>query len=843
MHEAPGAQADVPPPPASPLLPIAGAYTLGVAAGVTLGGAWLWLAAAGLATTLALRRGPARTSRAAMLLLLALAGASYAAARTHHLARHDIRAFVTQDPQIAAVRGVIDSPVRIAAAQGGAMAQFSYEPPNTLTTLRLESLCVAGAWQRSTGRVLLVVREADLKLSRGQRLQATGWLSDIDPPRNPGERDYRKLSMDQGVYGRLTLASVRNYRVLEESGARSALEQVRGWTARSARDALRLGLDHDARSLAMLDLLLLGGQPPGATELYRSFQRVGLAHALAISGAHLTILAGLVFLAARCVTPHPPRAALAVLAVLLLYLLAVPARPPILRAGIMAGVFCAGYLMGRRFRAMDLLGLSLLLVLLWRPMDVRDAGLQLSFGVVAALLRFTEPVSRWLWRDPPTILLAATPRHRAARHLADFMAANLVGFLAALPLVAYHFQIISPLTVVLSLAALPIMSLILALGYLKVLLGVVLPSAGVLLACPLRALSWASIALVEQAGRWPGAAVPLRQPPSLAWTLAALATVLALLAGRFHGRRIALTLTLLLCALWLTLTQRTGDPPGTPLRLNMFAVGDGSCFLLRTTPARGEPYTLMFDCGSQAYLDVGKASIAPALRRLGVEHIDALLLSHADIDHYCGALDLAERVSIGRVLATPHLLTEARQNPESPTAFLVQGLRNRGVALEAAWRGWRWQREGVEAELLWPPPLDEFDPPRANDSSMVLSVRVAGRRILLTGDVQQLAMTELLRLDTRGELGPLGLRADVTDLPHHGSFDDASPQWLARVQPVAVLQSSGPYRLFEDRWAPLLSEARVARWTTEQSGMVELSVAQDGALRWRSFKPIEGQSR
>ena len=52
----------------------------------------------------------------------------------------------------------------------------------------------------------------------------------------------------------------------------------------------------------------------------------------------------------------------------------------------MAGVFCCGYGLGRRLTGIDMLAVSAVIVLVWKPTDLFDAGFQLSFGVVGALL-------------------------------------------------------------------------------------------------------------------------------------------------------------------------------------------------------------------------------------------------------------------------------------------------------------------------------------------------------------------------------------------------------------------------------------------------------------------------
>jgi len=242
---------------------------------------------------------------------------------------------------------------------------------------------------------------------------------------------------------------------------------------------------------------------------------------------------------------------------------------------------------------------------------------------------------------------------------------------------------------------------------------------------------------------------------------------------------------------------------------------------------RSRNQSLMFDCGSQNYWRVGERSIVPALRALDVRRIDMLMISHADLDHYVGVLDVIDGVEVGRVLVSPDVMRDASLKPEGATAFLVAGLRERGFEPEPIERGWRAALGGAELEVLWP--AEGFVSELNNNNALVLRVDVANRAVLLNGDIQGDAIDQLLQ-------GRAGLKADVTDLPHHGSFIKQSPDWLSAVSPVLVLQSAGPRRPEQDRWAPLLERPGVTRLRTSERGMVELQIEHDGAIEWSAHR-------
>lgn len=800
------------------------------------------LAVLSLATVIVMHaRGRSRAvTRWLLVAIFFMAGAWLLTDQTR-LRSDSIQQYLTEASQLARVRGVVDAQVTIASPQTGDFAPFTHELPATFTLLQLDHLLINDTWEPVSGRLLLRIDQIDSSLQTGDHIEATGWLGSFDTPGNPGERNFRATMAQRHIDGRLTLRQRGNWRLLEPAAQCyspwTALQHLRQHIGNEAGESLRLGMEQQPQALALLNLLLLG-RHSGGHDLHERFRDVGLAHILAISGAHLAILLGLVWLVARLVTARPPRAALIVLAVLLLYLLTVPLKPPIVRAAIMAGVFFLGFMSGRRVRGVDMLAVAALLVLLLNPADLFTAGFQLSFTVVAAMILFATQFTEIVW-PPESPQIRPSWQWRAGRWLWGYAAVSVVAFLAATPLVAFHFQMITPFAVLLSVLALPLVILLLGLGYLKILAGLAWPSISLLLAEPLGWAADAMIGLVDHANHWPGATVLLPRSPGVLWTAAALGVLFAVGMGMFARRRLALGAAVGVLVVWsgllffappsVMLTPKMKDVEDV-LKLRAISVGNGACYVVTT-----RRFTLMFDCGSHEYLDIGDASVVPALRALGIHRIDLLLLSHPDMDHFSGVLDLADALPIGQILITPQFLAEAEANPQGPAMFLLEGLAEHGQFPQTADAGWEMMRDDVQFELLWPP--SDFHADRDNDTSFVLRMEAAGRVLLLNGDIQQQAMTRLF-----GASAPL--RADVTDLPHHGSFTDTSVPWLDTVKPQVVIQSAHWNRLHVDPWAPVFAQRPdIVRLVTARDGMVQIAVDADGGLRFGTFRNTTNHSK
>lgn len=760
------------------------------------------------------------------LLALVPLMAMWTSLRGRGIAADDIAHVLHDHPVLVQVRGHIADPPRIAPSQRGHFARWQrYQPIQTSAPLELSELRDGDHWRPVRGRVLLRSPSADTALYDGRRIEALGWLSRPSEPSNPGQADVRDIFAARGLAARLMLPESGNWTPLDDTPAWRSWRSWREGLAGELLWSLRLGMHADSPETSLLQTLLLGTDRWALGDLETSFRRTGLTHLLSISGAHLAILLGVVWIIAHMLAgpAAPRRASLVVLIVLALYLFALPLSVPIVRAGIMAALLCLASLTGRRARVIDLLALAAVFALILQPDDLVSAGFQLSFGITAALLLFTAPLSQRLYATPLDAAQLTRFRHLVKRRLADYAAANLVAFLVSLPIVAHHFHIISPLAAVVSFLTLPLVASTLMLGYAKIALGLVLPSLGLALA-PLAAwCAGALIAVVDALAAMPIAAVrlPADVAPGLAWTLAALALVLAWLSGCFTQRRAAMALAMTLLAGWASISVLARPAgPDAAMRLSAVSVGDGSCFILQTPAlARGggNGHVLMFDCGSRQYFDLGIDTVPRSLDHLGIRRIDTLIVSHADLDHFNGVLDLADRVPIGKVLMSPHTLA-ARQFPDSATHHLIAGLEARGIPIESVTAGAAWSLGSAPdapaaARVLWPPA--DLVPRGDNETSIVLTINLGTQRLMLCGDIEDRAMNALMAREP-------DLAASVMDLPHHGAMVRASPAWLARVSPRMVLQSSTTSRLKRDTWAPLLAGARTERWATAEWGFVSL---------------------
>ncbi|MHC4147041.1 MAG: ComEC/Rec2 family competence protein, partial [Planctomycetota bacterium] len=264
--------------------------------------------------------------------------------------------------------------------------------------------------------------------------------------------------------------------------------------------ALLGDLPDEGSSRGLLEALLLGNRRDVDSDTYRAFLRTGLLHLISLSGMHLGILFGIIWLAAKTAgLMKRPRAMICAIAVGV-FLIIVPPRAPTIRAAIICWAFCASLLLRRRPNPINTLSLAAIILLLMRPTQLFEAGWQLSFGSVVAIILFTKRIEAFL-NELLTDQLPSAKIPAVGSALLRLFAVGLAAWLGTAGILLYHFYTITPLASIWTVLVFPLVSAILALGFLKMILFFLLPTLSTVLGVAVVFLSDALIWIVEVIAR------------------------------------------------------------------------------------------------------------------------------------------------------------------------------------------------------------------------------------------------------------------------------------------------------------------------------------------------------
>ena len=776
--------ADQPPAVRAPLVPLAAALMAGIVAGRHVPidtPAWaVWACIAGAAAAaLALMRFTRLSAVALMLAVIAL-GAIHFRVAWYRLPDDHIVTYAGPSRTIASIRGrVADSPATHTSAVEAGYART----PVTSFDVEADEILVAGRWQPTQGLAQVTVLEADPNIARGQRVELAGWISRVLPADNPGQRDPAELARLTGRLVRFRVPTAAVATVLAESSG-SPLQRVRDGAGRWARERLA-GLG-ESRGELVLEALVLGRRDPSLLGLQDSMARAGVAHLLSISGMHLGIFLGFVYLLCRLGTLGRRQAAAVALACLAGYLLLAEPRSPLLRSAIMAAALCVGAIVYRPGSSLNALALAVVVLLAAEPADLFQPGFQLSFATVAGLILFQRPMRELLFGRFLRVrgLRVYRDEQRVRRWLAHTgtdmaigaVTISILAWLVSVPLAAYHFGLVSAYGAPLTLAIAPLVTAALVLGYLGLALAWA-PNLAHAFSSAGAGAADAIARLVEAAAALPGLCLDLR-PVGPLWVLAAYAAVVLVIIHRRLWLGRAWAAGAAACLVGATVfTQWPAAAPDVA-ELHVLDVGAGNCIVLRAPGGR----TAVFDAGSLGRSDAGLEILLPFIRHERLPMPAMAAVSHANSDHFNALPALVDSGGAREVYLNDYFgrIGDPASGPEA--LDLMARLARRGSVVHRVKPGEVIHLdERTDVEVLWPPPgRGEME---VNDRSLVFRVRCDGQTVLLPGDISDIAQAALIAQ-------PEKIRADVLVLPHHGNWRATLPAFVAAVAPKVIVVSS-----------------------------------------------------
>jgi len=666
----------------------------------------------------------------------------------------------------------------------------------TLLTLDVERVTVAGQEIRVRGGLRVSVR--GVHRGRLELLEASDrialWVRLRLPShfRNPGGFDGAAYLARQEIE---LLGSTKSGLLvtLDEKGPlwSSFISRLRLRALRRLERAL------SEETFGVVAALVTGERAGLSPELERVYQRAGIYHVMAISGAHVALwILFLHGLMRRCGV-SASSSYLVLLALLPLYAAFCGARPPVLRAVVMASAVLGARLLSLRSPAVNGLAIAALLLLVHEPLMVGDAGFQLSFAAMG------------------TIALAMDPLHSRlgyAGRLALPLAISLAAQLGVVPVAAWHFHRLSPVAPFASLAAMPVAAIICFLGVTLIAVSELPLLSGLVALATTHAVAALNF-IAALAGHLPVASLRVATP---SWTwLLFYASALALIVSPSRRRFGTGACILVLLVAWLSFSwPRKGDV----LEMAVLDVGHGDAIVLSLPDGKN----VLVDGGGLGHssLDIGESVLVPYLLDRGIRKLDAVIVTHADFDHIGGLFTVIEELEVKSIWEGD---PEWALSHRAAYRALHERAAMAGVALRVLRSGDSFSWGGVQFEVL---AASQPGFERSNNRSVVLRITYGKRSLLLTGDAERALEAALVRTGA-------DLRADVLKVAHHGSRSSSTDRFLDAVRPRLAIISArrAPSRpLPSARVLHRLRERGIEYLRTDHNGTVTVRIRGDGEM-------------
>ncbi len=521
----------------------------------------------------------------------------------------------------------------------------------------------------------------------------------------------------------------------------------------------------------------------------QTMQKTGTSHLVAISGLHLSFVAGIIFFLARFIVsrfclitkrlPASLFASIISFGFVFFYAALAGFSLPTQRALIMIFAVLLAFLFGRQLKALNIVLVAAALIVVLDPLAIMAADFWLSFMAVMFILYITR------------YRIGNENRLMALLRLQLFLS------LALSPLLAFWFMQVPLYSVFANLIVIPLMGLvILPLLFLALLLLLLVPEWATILYAMIAKINTFYWYYLDFLATQSHSIAEVAMPNLVTLCLGVIGVLILLMPKGLPARPLGIVFLLPL------LIPIVDKPQINEFDFTLLDVGQGLAAVIQTNNN-----VLIYDTGVRfaSGFNTGDAVLKPYLKYNGIKTISMLLLSHDNLDHIGGADALIGSFNIEQMISSP------------PMQF-------GNHVTQSCHSGLKWQWDGVHFEILHPL-RDTFF--KGNNASCVLKVYSPHGAVLLTGDIEKEAEQRLL------QRVPNQLKADVLVVPHHGSRTSSTLEFIKQVDPKYAFFASGyenqygfPKHDIMQRYQSLGVQTRVSY----QTGAISVQFRQ-GALK------------
>ena len=675
------------------------------------------------------------------------------------LPKNDISHFVHKERSSVYLGGMIVSEVeKRETFYGGTNASFILKVESVWEADNKESMPVSGL-------VKIYLPDPKSPLDYGDEMVMKGGLAFAKGVRNPSGFDYRAYLERQGIRAVFYADKKAEAKILRRDQGNFIQAK-----ALKVKKVLSQSLSEtfNSRDASFLKALFLGERSDFKEDFKDLFIKTGTMHILAVSGFNVGFLILSVFFLLKIFPISRNFKYLVTLVAVWSYCLVVGWQAPVVRASVMATVFILGQLLGRKTDILNTLGLAAVIILLVNPGQFFELGFQLSFLAVFGIASFMPIFSK-----KPELLPHEkfTIREKLIWYFKELFWLSLVCQIVTLPITVQNFYIVTPLSLVANLVVVPVSFLLFFSGVLFFLTFWWVPKFLSFLPLVMKGLMQLFVGSLFVIENLPGSYVIVGRLESWLLALLILGVLFFLLDQRIKNNRVRAAVVVLFLSN-IFLIQDLTRYFHREFRMTTLDVGQGDSIYFEF-PKGGN---LLIDAGKGGDSNKGRWVIAPFLKSKGVRALDALVISHPQEDHIGGMPTVLDEFKVKNVV-------EAGSRYDTKLFYLVR----KKIEKEKASR--LFARRGMKLEgfpdvaVLILNPSGRNAAKNINDDSVVLKVIYKNTSFLLTGDIQEETIRNLLDQN---------IASTVLKTPHHGAKFGLSGEAFAKaVNPKISVISVG----------------------------------------------------
>lgn len=553
----------------------------------------------------------------------------------------------------------------------------------------------------------------------------------------------------------------------------------------------------DKNNSSIIKSMILGNSSymmEGELQIYRE---LGLGHILAVSGLHIGIISAFILNILMRFSISRKTSSIITILILFIYGYLIGFPHSMMRGIIMFTLLILTKLLHEHSNPINVLSLSALIILFLNPYALFGLGFILSYTAVLSLYLFSKPIEAFFY--PYNGYFAKT--------LSSILAVNI----GILPIQAYYFNYVSLLGLVANLINIPLLSFSLVLSISMFLIEYILPFFNTGLSLILNIILSLEGIIRNIISEFSFLIFNLASP-----TLASIILYysgIAILLGLIHVSKLKVGVknSILVFICLMIVFNFVNISLDDTLELHFIDVGQGDSLLLRKSGRN-----ILIDTGGSLLSNyVGEQITLPYIKKLGINKLDGIIISHFDADHAGALPSLIDNLEIDNIYAS-----------YIPEENIYNEIKNNRIAFTQLKEGDKLRvNENLILNTLWPLDTNGLS---SNNKSLVLSLNYNEYEILLTGDIEKEA--EFMLLDK------MASNIDLLKVAHHGSNTSSTDEFLQVIKPKNSIISVGRDNQFNhpsDELINRLSNLNSSIYRTDEMGLIKVKIDKD--LKIESF--------
>ena len=680
-------------------------------------------------------------------ILLALTGWTNLIIHTAIISPNDLRVTMGNQAAIVSLRGtLLETPKLKISGRENQTVEHS------LAQIRVVELRLGENWQPATG-VIIATTPSVLpgNFFTGQPVEISGVLAQPPAPLAEGLFDYRDYLQTRGIFYELKINSTNDWQLRPPILSKPPLtDRFLNWS----KYELALGLPVRDESLQLLWAMTLGWRTAFTGDIGDPFLRAGTMHLFAIDGLRIALIAGMLVALLRVLQISRVWSGLIAIPAIWFYTIATGWESSAIRASVMMTLILGGWTLKRPGDLINSLAAAALVILLWEPRQIFEAGFQLSFFVMLTIGLLLPKLNGFFDRlsgHDPLLTDDSLPKWRRAlipilQKIARYGSLSFAAWVGSIPLSAKYFHLFSPISTLANIAAVPFGTLALMSNLGALVCGAWFPWATELF----NQAAWFFMSVMTAVSEWstkiPGAYFYVPEPSWISIVIYYSVLMLAL-SGWLKTPRRKLFGALILVLIAVIYFQRWEQSRGET-ELTVLPLSGGHAVLV---DAAGRKNDWLVNCGDE---NAVQFTLKDFLRAQGVNKIARLILTDGE------ALNAGGAESLTKLFGINELWTSSMKFRSSAYRETVAEFEKPPLSHKIPTSG-----ETVGCWQFFPPnATNNFT--RADDNSLVLLGHFSGARILLLSDLGRAGQSALLSYtnDLRADIVIAGLPAESEPL-------------------------------------------------------------------------------